>query len=288
MNRLRQMSIFAHIVEQGSVSAAASKLMLSKSVLSHHLKSLEHELGLVLIKRTTRRQSLTSAGEAFYRKCKEINQIADAAWDQAIASQSEPTGKIRISAPTALMDILVSPIIAELMMQYPKLKPELISDDQHLNLVKENIDLAVRVGTSVDSNLKQKRIGSFRDVLCVKAGNRPINIESVPYIANNWQPKSIKHVFEFSNGNTHIFETTASCTTNSFNSCRTLIRSGAGIGIIPDFYLSEQQNDVVEALPDARLPCNPVYALTPFSQFAPPVLQTLISQLEQTLNRGLS
>lgn len=65
MNKLKQMSIFAHIVEQGSVSAAAEKLELSKSVVSQHLKILEQELGASLLKRTTRRQILTSMGSVF-------------------------------------------------------------------------------------------------------------------------------------------------------------------------------------------------------------------------------
>ncbi|GAA06590.1 bacterial regulatory helix-turn-helix, lysR family protein [Photobacterium leiognathi subsp. mandapamensis svers.1.1.] len=74
MNKLRQMSIFAHIVEEGSVSAAANKLDLSKSVVSQHLKTLEQELGITLLKRTTRRHTLTQAGEAFYQSCREINR----------------------------------------------------------------------------------------------------------------------------------------------------------------------------------------------------------------------
>ena len=67
MNRLRQMEIFAHIVEQGSISAAAEQLELSKSVISQHLKALEQELGLTLLKRTTRRQSLDRSWYFFLR-----------------------------------------------------------------------------------------------------------------------------------------------------------------------------------------------------------------------------
>lgn len=92
MNRLRQMAIFAHVVETGSVSAAADKLNVSKSVVSQHLKTLENELGMVLMKRTTRRQTLTDVGEQFYLKCKELNSIAESAWDIASDYQTEPQG----------------------------------------------------------------------------------------------------------------------------------------------------------------------------------------------------
>lgn len=154
MNRLRQMSIFAHIVEQGSVSTAADKLELSKSVVSQHLKMLEQELGITLLKRTTRRQSLTEIGEQFYQSCKNINLIADTAWDNTRQHQTEPSGRIRITAPHALMDTLIAPVIADLIKLYPKLRPELINDDQRLDFMQHDIDLAIRVGHSPDSTLK--------------------------------------------------------------------------------------------------------------------------------------
>ena len=109
MNQLRDMSIFAHIVEQGSITAAAEFLQLSKSVVSHSLKSLEEELGVALLKRTTRRQTLTAAGEVFLERCRELNSIADEAWQQARNTLEIPQGHVRITAPNALMGSLIAP-----------------------------------------------------------------------------------------------------------------------------------------------------------------------------------
>ncbi|HHF2853503.1 TPA: LysR family transcriptional regulator [Vibrio diabolicus] len=287
MNRLKQMSIFAHIVEEGSVSAAALKLDLSKSVVSQHLKILEQELGLTLIKRTTRRQALTATGEVFYQNCKEINSIANSAWEQAQESQVEPKGRIRITAPNALMEILVTPVVAELMRRYPKLKPELISDDQALNLMKHDVDLAIRVGSSQDSNLKQKRIGEFRDVFCGIPDIKLDDIDKEPYIANHWQGKFVRHKFKSKTGKTMIYEKEADCIANSFHSCLALIRSGAGIGIIPDFYFSQIEPEVVSLLPDMMLPKNPVYALNPFNKNTPLAVQLCITALEERLRSGV-
>ena len=167
MNRLRQMSVFAHIVEAGSITAAAESLQLSKSVVSQHLKSLETDIGVALLKRTTRRQTLTTAGEKFYEQCRKLNDVANSAWTEAQDSLREPQGKVRITAPNALMGALVAPAIGELLSRYPKLEPELISSDSQLNLFEDNIDLAIRVGRSPQSNVKQRRIGEFRDVLCM-------------------------------------------------------------------------------------------------------------------------
>jgi len=77
------MQIFAHISELGSITRAAESLKLSKSVVSQHLKILELELGVLLIKRSTRKHTLTSAGKNFYASCKEINKMTDIAWHRA-------------------------------------------------------------------------------------------------------------------------------------------------------------------------------------------------------------
>ncbi|MCC5518470.1 transcriptional regulator [Vibrio splendidus] len=287
MSKLKQMSIFAHIVEQGSVSAAAEKLELSKSVVSQHLKILEQELGASLLKRTTRRQSLTSMGERFYLSCKDINVIAESAWDMAKAELEEPQGRIRITASNALMDLLVVPVIADLMKQYPKLKPELISDDQHLDFMEHDIDLAVRVGTSRDSNLKQKRLGEFKDVLCGVESMLFRELKSIPYIANSWQGKQVTHHFSSQNEQDFIYQQPASCITNSFHSCLALIKSGVGIGAIPDFYLHQLSGEVVDMMPSFQLPTNTVYALNPFASNTPIAIKLCIQALEEKLKCNL-
>ncbi|WP_285163727.1 LysR family transcriptional regulator [Shewanella goraebulensis] len=270
MNRFRQMAVFAHIVESGSITGAADSLELSKSVISQHLKALETELDVVLLKRTTRRQSLTSAGEQFYQQCKALNQIASDAWFEVEQTKLAPQGRVRITAPNALMETLVTPAISGLLKQYPLLEPELISHDQHLDLLSEDIDLAIRVGQSEQSMLMQKRIGSFRDVL---VGSKSIienaDIDTLPYVANTWQGKNIVHQFE---SNAHQFKqytAKAHCVTNSFHTCLALIQSGCGIGIVPDFHLSKLSDDIALVFPEYHLPINNIYGLHPYGHKAP-------------------
>lgn len=287
MNRLRQMSLFAHIVEAGSISAAATKLELSKSVVSQHLKGLEQELGVALIKRTTRRQSLTAMGERFYVQCKEMNSIADTAWEMVQGTLHEPQGRFRITAPNALMDRLIAPVIAELMRDYPKLVPVLIADDQPLNIMEHDIDLAIRVGHSEDSNLKQRRLGAFHDVLCGTPDKVAAELESLPYVANAWQGSSITHEFTGNEGATYTFQGNANCQANSFHSCLSLIRAGVGIGIIPDFCLPELAPELVNLVPGFTLPQNPVYALIPFERHPPAAVQLCIDALAKRLSLRL-
>ena len=288
MNSLRQMSLFAHIVEAGSLSAAADQLSLSKSVLSQHLKALEADLGVVLLKRTTRRQSLTDAGEAFYHKCQQLNALADDAWSEAQNSQQVPRGRIKLTAPHALMGTLVAPVIAELLREFPEIEPELIAADGQLDLMADGIDLAIRVGHSPSSNAKQRRIGAFRDVLC---GNLPllpaVEIEQQRYIANHWQGARIRHVLSHrQSAGQQSLEFTPAGRADSFHACQALLVGGAGIGILPEFIF--RRTPVLEPLlPDHELPAVPVYGVYPFTGKPPRVVSLCLERIEKALSEAL-
>lgn len=305
MNQLRHMAVFAHIVETGSITAAADTLELSKSVVSQHLKALEQNLGITLLKRTTRRQTLTPAGQDFYHHCKALNQIAEQAWQQAQEVLYVPKGIVRITAPYALMETLIAPAISPLIKQYPLLQPELISNDSQLNLMAEGIDLAIRVGQSTDSAVKQRRIGQFRDVLCASSELLVQGrIEEAAYIANSWQGKKIQHEFKAIDlGKAQsdqvkdlLFTTEARCITNSFNTCFTLIESGAGIGLIPEFRLHASPSNLrasdlkASALkpvyPGYQLPLNPVYALHTFDTQLPLSVSMCLDAIELKLTES--
>ncbi|MEC4089333.1 LysR family transcriptional regulator [Pseudoalteromonas rubra] len=287
MRQLGKMSLFAHVVDAGSVSGAADKLGLSKSVVSQHLKTLEQDLGVVLIKRTTRRQFLTEPGKRFYESCKALNQIAADAWDNVQAQQSEPEGQVHITAPHALVETLLAPVISKLMRQYPGVIVKLTCEDQHLDLMAHNIDIAIRIGASKDSTFRQKRLGVFRDVLCGHPRFKTVSLEQMPYVANAWEGESISHQFVSGNGESMMFRPKVSCITNAFHSTVSLIRSGAGIGLIPSFYLHNELPDVTALLPDESLPENPVYLLTPFSKHVPMAVKVCVDALSVHIQEQL-
>ena len=284
MNKLKHMSIFAQIVESGSITEAAALLQLSKSVVSQHLSALESDLGVLLIKRTTRRHTLTDAGRAFYHSCQEINKLTDYAWQQAQESLEQPKGKVRITAPNALMDIIVAPAVGELIRQYPLLTPELISSDTPVDLLAENIDIAIRVGSSSNSNIKQRKIGQFRDVLC---GSKELlsqgESNQARYIANHWQGQHIEHQFSDKQGKQVSFEASAHCRANSFYTCLTLLKQGAGIGLIPDFHFNQLTAELEEVFPNLQLAANPVYALHTYDRYLPASIKVCIEAIEQQL-----
>lgn len=285
MNNLRHMSVFARIVESGSISAAAEALELSKSVVSQHLKTLETDLGVPLLKRTTRRQTLTPAGEAFYAKCQQLNQLAQDAWEEAQRTQSEPAGKIRITAPHALMGPLIAPVIGVLMQRYPAIEPELIASDEQQNLMQEGIDLAIRVGRSPESSYRQRRIGTFRDILCGREDYvSNTDLASVRYIANRWQGRAIRHELRHKTYESlQVLEFTPACTVDSVYTTWALLESGTGIGLIPDFLLRNRPHGLGEVMPDYQLDAVPIFALHPYQAGLPRAAEVVLEAIETAL-----
>ncbi|MCF2856724.1 LysR family transcriptional regulator [Pseudoalteromonas sp. SMS1] len=284
MNKLRHMSLFAHIVESGSITAAAQSLALSKSVLSQHLKALEQDLGVTLLKRTTRRQRLTSAGKTFYEQCKILNQTALHAWHEAQQYSLVAKGKVRITAPNALMSTLIAPALAEVCITHPQLEPELIADDRQLDLLEDNIDLAIRVGHSKDCDAKQRWIGEFKDVLCGTAEVvKNYQPDQHRYIANLWQGSDIHHTLKNEHGECKQFTAIASCVVNSFDTNFALINNGAGIGLVPEFKLTEPDCNLHPVFPGFVLASNPVYALYTFSKQVPLSISVCLQGIEAQL-----
>lgn len=259
MKKLRSMMLFMTIVESGSMTKAAEKLNLSKSVLSQHLKQLEIELSTTLLKRTTRRQSLTSAGEQFYRQCCKLQVILDQAWDEILIQQQVPKGKLTVTAPHALMDILVLPALTRTFSHLDDVSLELICSESKLDLMSHGIDLAIRVGESSDSSYRQKRIGEFRDALC-QSIDSAVQIEDAHYIANHWQPEYVTHNVK---GKGVCFE--AKHKTNTIQQTIALIKANMGIGLVPDILLNYHSGiKVIEYMNVMN-----VYALHPYSGAVP-------------------
>ncbi|RLV61466.1 hypothetical protein D5018_01890 [Parashewanella curva] len=171
------------------------------------------------------------------------------------------------------------------MQIYPELEPELISNDRLLNLSKEDIDLAIRVGPSPNSGMKQRRIGQFKDVLCghssfMKDGADVANA----YIANSWQGAHIYHQFKHRKTKVELeFTAKAKCVANSFHTCLSLLNNRVGIGVVPDFLFEQMKPELVEIFPEYQLPINKVYAVYPFMDTLPLNVRVILTEIERQL-----
>ncbi len=161
LERLSDMAIYAKVVEAGSFSAAADALDLSKGAVSKAIARLEKHLSLRLLQRTTRRMTVTLEGRAFYDYCQQIVSQAAAAEHHLGSFRDEPSGIVRITAPVTFGSIQVAPLLPELLKTYPELKAELVLDDKRVDMVKENIDLALRCGVLEPNSLIARRISDL-------------------------------------------------------------------------------------------------------------------------------
>jgi DNA-binding transcriptional LysR family regulator len=166
MDRFQAMTTFVHIVDKGSLTAAADSLDTSLPSVVRTLASLERHLGVRLLNRTTRRIHLTDEGAQFLERCRTILAEVQEAEAALTSRQAEPKGKLAITAPVVFGRLYVTPIVNEFVRRYPDVSVDLLLVDRAANLVEEGLDVAVRVAQLRDSSLVAIPVGQARRVIC--------------------------------------------------------------------------------------------------------------------------
>jgi len=164
--QLKSMIVFAKVVEQGSLSAAAKHIGLSRAVVSYHIKKLETHLAIKLLNRSTRSITLTEAGSQYYQRCRVIAEQASAAHQQIENLKNEPEGLLKITCPVNLGLQIIVPALNAFRQLYPKIDLDLKLTDEVVNIIKEGIDLAIRGAPLPDSGLQASKLSSLSTCLC--------------------------------------------------------------------------------------------------------------------------
>jgi DNA-binding transcriptional LysR family regulator len=165
LDRIAHYQAFVAVVEKGSLTAAARGLGRSLQSVSRSLAAVERELGVELVRRTTRRSRPTDAGLALYRRLSAALAEIDAAKEETANRQWEPSGFLRITSSTAFAPLYIVPAAGAFLAAHPKVGIELGVSDRYVDLVSEAFDLAVRIGELPDSSLKAKRLANLRRVV---------------------------------------------------------------------------------------------------------------------------
>lgn len=167
MIKLNDLYLFVQVVEKRGFSAAARALDIPKSSISKRIAELEKDLGLRLLRRTTRQFSVTEAGEDFFRHAAAAVLEAEAAEEVVRSRLLEPRGLVRISASMATVQMALVDLLPELALRYPKLQIGLVATSRYTDLVQDGIDLAIRAHRNPlpDSDDTQRRIGHFPNYL---------------------------------------------------------------------------------------------------------------------------
>jgi DNA-binding transcriptional LysR family regulator len=154
--------LFAGVVDAGSFSRAAERLGLPKSTVSRRLALLEAQLGERLLLRTTRKLSVTEFGRAVLEHARHVSEDVAAAASLAQNRQLEPSGRLRVTMPSDLANLMVAPVLSELLRKFPKITLELDLSARFVDLIGENFDLAIRVGDlRDDASLAARRVAVF-------------------------------------------------------------------------------------------------------------------------------
>jgi DNA-binding transcriptional LysR family regulator len=166
MSTASDMRIFVQVVESSSFSTAAAALGLTPSAVSKIVTKLEDRLGVRLLHRTTRRLALTMEGELYFARARQIvSDIADAETEVARV-HGVPRGRIRVATSAAFGVSQLAPILPDFLQRYPEISVDLSLTDRVVDLVDEQIDVAIRAGRLTDATLIARQIATYRRVIC--------------------------------------------------------------------------------------------------------------------------
>ena len=166
MDQFAALTTFVQVAEAGSLSGAARATANSLTSVSRQLSALERHFGTQLVKRTTRRLALTEAGQILYGRAKAILAELGEVERALSADKAEPAGRLRISAPSLIGRLLVAPLLPEFLRRHPALSVDLMLADRAVDMIDEDIHIALRVGRLANSQLVTRRLADVQMIVC--------------------------------------------------------------------------------------------------------------------------
>lgn len=160
------MRVFVTIHQQGSLTNAAQHLDMSRAMVSRYLEDLENELKMRLFQRTTRKISLTPAGETALAQCQQMLALRDSLQQVSQQQQTELSGSLRLTISPTLMHDVLAEYIVSFAQQHPNVNVEIIASEDTLDLIQQQIDVAIRISNTIAAGLIAKRLGFCESVIC--------------------------------------------------------------------------------------------------------------------------
>jgi len=250
MDKLGAMTTFVRIVETGSLTAAADALDCSLPTVVRTLAALERDLGVLLLKRTTRRLHLTDEGSQYLERCRDILAATQEAEDLLLARRTEPVGKLSVTASVLFGRRYVAPILYDFLQRNPKVSAETLFVDRVVNLVEEGMDVAVRIAHLGDSSLIAIPVGRVRRVVC--ASERYLRRHGVPKVPNDLRDHiCVRHVGLVPRNEWHVrignrqvgvpIKSVVTC--NDIDSAMNACIDGLGLGMFLSYMVAPYRKD---------------------------------------------
>lgn len=287
MDRLSAMRVFVCVVEQGSLSRAAEKLNLSRAMVSRYLADLEKWIGGRLLHRTTRSQSLTSAGEEVLARCQALLLLSDEIEQIVDNNQQMPRGLLRMTSSQSLIQAFLTDAVCDYLTFNPAAQIDICRQEKTLNLVDERIDLAIRITNQLDSNLIARRLGTCHSVMCASPAYAerhllPQKIEQLSKHNCLTHEHYSHHQWGFTyQGSSVVIPVNGNLSAN----CATVLMSatlrGFGISLLPRYLVNQWLDDgqLLEVLPDYQPETLGIYGVYTSRQFMPATLRAFLDFL---------
>jgi DNA-binding transcriptional LysR family regulator len=244
---LRAMRLFVSVVQSGSLSSAGRQLGLSPASVSRHMNSLEESLGVRLLNRTSRKLTLTEAGEIYYRQAEQIlHQITEA--NESVAQlQSVPRGTLRVHSRMLVGHQYIVPALPGFIAQYPEIKIDLMLSNFPIDLVERNIDVDVRIGKMLDSSLVARKLASSERLVCAAPAyleRHPEIVRPADLAAHNcltYRLNMGRNIWRFVGPDNTLTEVPVMGNFQSDNGQALLVATQAGVGValMPDWSIRD-------------------------------------------------
>lgn len=265
MQDLNDLYYFAKVVEHGGFTAASRLLGIPKSRLSRRIAELELRLGVRLLQRTTRKLALTDVGERYLRHCQAMLLEAEQA-DEAVASlTSEPRGRLRVSCPVVLASTRLPQIITDFMLRHPQVRLEMLLTNQRVDLLDENIDVALRVRDEEDEapsliarklHPAQAFIVAAPALLDGQPIERPEDLARLQVLGALEIDRKVHFLLQDAQGNRRELALEARLSIDDFAVRKTAALAGLGISMLPRLYCQTEldSGELIRLLPEWNLP----------------------------------
>jgi len=295
MQDLNDMVFFAEVVDRGGFAAAGRSLGVPKSRVSRRIGELEARLGVRLLQRTTRKLSLTEAGEIYHRHCVAMREEAEAA-DEAVARvQSEPRGTVRVTCPVTLAQSTLGPIVPRFLAAHPQVRIEVQVTNRVIDLVQEGIDVALRVRANPDDSgsLVVKNLGPTSGVLVaspallrrVGAPASPDDLHRVPTVAMSAADGRASWRLVGPRGEAFELQHRPAYTADDLLLLKFAALQGTGMTVLPDYLCSDElrQGLLVPVLAGWSPPLAKVLAVFPSRRGMVPAVRRFLDFLADSV-----
>lgn len=246
MDSASEMAVFVEVVNVQNFSAAARHLKLTPSAVSKLIGRLEERLGVRLLNRTTRHVSLTDEGRTYYQSCLPILAAIDDAEQAVKSTHEEPRGLLKVNVSTALGLSHLEPLIPAFLNKYPELRIQLTLSESVVNMVEEEVDVAVRTGNLPDSSLIARKLGNTRRIVAASPiyierhgiPRRPDDLNDHNCLQFNMATTFNKWEFH-EKGRTKLVEINGNYETNNATALHRAARAGVGLIRTANFIIAE-------------------------------------------------